>query len=90
MHAVAGHLDDGAAVALDGRARQRVVARERRLHPLGVRFPQARAALDVGEEERRHSRLFDDAPALRVAAFFAAVFAARGSNSNTTLPSFLS
>src|SRR6185503_6007334 len=47
----AGHLDHAAALRLDGRARDRVVPRERLAHALRLLLPQAGAALDVREEE---------------------------------------
>ncbi len=56
VHAVAGHLDDDAVILVDGRARQAIVLGERAGHGLALPFPQARAALDVGEEQRRQLR----------------------------------
>ena len=52
VHAVAQHLDDRAAMPLHGAADERVVARERRAHPLGLLLPEPAAALDVREQER--------------------------------------
>ncbi|MBK7591875.1 MAG: hypothetical protein IPI27_11400 [Betaproteobacteria bacterium] len=54
---VAGGLHHGAPVLLDRRSRQGVVAGERDPHARGRLLPQARAALDVGEEERYRGRL---------------------------------
>jgi histone H3/H4 len=59
VDAVAGALDDTAAVRLHGRLANRVVPRQRQAHALGLALPQARAAFDVGEEkggERRGCR----------------------------------
>ncbi|HEU0202787.1 MAG TPA: hypothetical protein VFR86_20445 [Burkholderiaceae bacterium] len=50
VNAVPLHLHDDTAMALDGRARDGVMARERRAHPLRILFPETGAALDVGEE----------------------------------------
>ena len=47
-------------VRLDGRPGERIVAGERRSHPLGLMLPQPRAALDVGKEERRTEGLLHD------------------------------
>ena len=44
-------LTTRAAMALDGGARERIVARQRGAHRSRLRFPQPRAALDVGEEQ---------------------------------------
>ncbi len=49
---VPARLEDVAVVIVDAVAQQRIVARERSAHRIGVRFPQPRAALDVGEEQR--------------------------------------
>src|SRR4030095_4402066 len=49
---VATRLEDVTVVIGDAVAQQRIVARERGAHRLGVRFPEPRAALDVGEEQR--------------------------------------
>src|SRR5512143_2283233 len=57
MHAVARHLDDAAAMLLDDRSRERVVARERVTHARGLGLPKPRAAFDIGEQERRDGRL---------------------------------
>jgi hypothetical protein len=51
VQAVADHLDDDAAMILDRRARQRIVARQRIGHALRLLFPQPRAAFDIGEEQ---------------------------------------
>ena len=48
---VATRLEDVAVVIVDALAQQRIVARERGAHRRGVRFPQPRAALDVGEQQ---------------------------------------
>ncbi len=50
---VAGRLHDGAAVPLDGRPEDRVVGSEEVGHRVRVLVPEARAALDVGHQERR-------------------------------------
>jgi hypothetical protein len=52
VDAVAGGLHHGAPVLLDRRSRQGVVAGEARPACARRLLPQARAALDVGEEER--------------------------------------
>ena len=52
VDAVAQHLDDGAAVPLHRAAHERVVARERGPHPLGLLLPEPAAAFDVREQER--------------------------------------
>jgi hypothetical protein len=52
VNAIARGLHDGAAIACDDVTRQRIVTRERRAHALGVLLPEARASLDVGEQER--------------------------------------
>ena len=49
---VTAGLEDVALVIVDAMAEQRIVTGERRAHRLGVRFPQTRAALDVGEQQR--------------------------------------
>ncbi len=49
---VATRLEDMAVMIVDALAQQRIVTRERGAHRRGVRFPQARAALDVGEQQR--------------------------------------
>jgi hypothetical protein len=51
VHSVAGHLDDRPAVGHDGRPHQRIVARQRGPHLLGLLLPEVRAAFDVGEKE---------------------------------------
>ena len=53
-HPVAGRLDHAAAMPVDARAQEPIVLGERRTHPVGVLFPEARAALDVREQEGRH------------------------------------
>ena len=53
VHAVAGHLDDRAAMRSTAERAMRVVARERRLHALRLALPQPGAAFDVGEEKGR-------------------------------------
>ncbi len=50
---VARLLHDVPAVPFHRLARERVVARHRRAHPIGLLLPEAGAALDVGEKERR-------------------------------------
>ena len=55
VHAVARGLDDGAAVRRDRVAQDRVVARERSPHRVGLFLPQARRTLDIGEQERHRS-----------------------------------
>ena len=50
MNAVAGRFHDNAAVALHRSFDDRVVSRECPAHLLGLLLPQARAALDVGEQ----------------------------------------
>ena len=55
VRAVAGGLDDRAAVRLDRGAHDRVVARQRGPHRLGLFLPQAGRAFDVGEQERHRS-----------------------------------
>ena len=55
IHAVAGHLDDDAAVVLDRLARQRVVCSERPRHPLAFLLPEPGAAFDVCEKKSRES-----------------------------------
>jgi hypothetical protein len=59
VESVAGHLDDGASMALDRGARDLVVPRHRARGPTRVGFPQARAALDIREQvgDCRGSRL---------------------------------
>jgi len=47
---IAGHLDYPAAMDLDRRLGNCVVARQCRPHPLRFLFPQANAALDVGKQ----------------------------------------
>src|SRR5689334_684462 len=49
---VAAGLENVTVMVVDAVTDQRIVARERRLHRRRVRFPQARAALDIGEEQR--------------------------------------
>ena len=49
---VAGRLDDGAAVGADHVAEDLVVARQRRLHRVGVLLPEPRRPFEVGEHER--------------------------------------
>ena len=51
MDAVAGHLYHYAVVVLHGRPGDRIMARERKPHPLGLQLPKPGAALDVGEEK---------------------------------------
>jgi hypothetical protein len=53
---VAGRLDHEAIVRLDGGAHDRIVTGERRPHRLGMLFPEARRALEIGEQERDGSR----------------------------------
>jgi hypothetical protein len=48
---VAAGLEDVAAMILDAMAQQRIVARQRRAHRCRMRLPQARAALDVREQQ---------------------------------------
>ena len=52
VHPVAGHLDHRAVVGIDRVAQDLVVARQRRLHRVRELLPQARRALEIGEEER--------------------------------------
>jgi hypothetical protein len=49
---VAGGREHAPAAGLDRVPQDGVVARQGRTHPLGALLPEARAALDVGEEER--------------------------------------
>ena len=49
---IAAGLENVAVVIVDAMAQQGVVARKGGAHRHGVRFPQPRAALDVGEEQR--------------------------------------
>jgi hypothetical protein len=49
---VAARLEHVPVVIVDAVAQQCIVARECRAHRGSVRFPQARAALDVGEHQR--------------------------------------
>jgi len=49
---IAARLEDVAAVTFDAVPQQCVVASERRAHRRRVRFPQPRAALDVGQQQR--------------------------------------
>ena len=49
---VAAGLEHVALLIADAMAQQRIVARECRAHRRSVSFPQARAALDVGEHQR--------------------------------------
>jgi hypothetical protein len=51
--AVAAHFHHNAVVVLHRGAHDRIVARKRDLHALVLTIPQARAALDVGEQECR-------------------------------------
>ena len=53
VDAVAGALDQVAAVGLHGGAAELVVLCQRAAHRLGLALPQPGAAFDVGEEERR-------------------------------------
>ena len=54
-HPVAGRLDHRAAGSLDGVAQDRVVPAEGDLHAVRELLPQARAALQVGEQEGQGS-----------------------------------
>jgi hypothetical protein len=56
MNAIAQHLHDPAAIFGNGRARDRVVARERLAHPLGMLLPQLRTSLDIGEQKGYDTR----------------------------------
>ncbi len=58
VESIAGRLDDEPAPRLDSTPRERVMAGEGGPHALGLLFPQARAALDVGEQERRDGGMF--------------------------------
>ena len=49
---VAARLEHVPFVIVDAVLEQRIMSRECRAHRRGVRFPQARAALDVGEQQR--------------------------------------
>jgi hypothetical protein len=49
---IASGFEDVSLVIRDAMLEQRIVARERRAHRHSVRFPQLRAALDVGKEQR--------------------------------------
>ena len=53
---VAGGLHHMPTMALDRLAQDRVVAGEGSLHCVGVLFPEARRALEIGEEERHRPR----------------------------------
>ena len=53
--AVAGGLDDDAAVAFDGDPGPRIVLRERGGHALPFLFPQTGAAFDVREQNRGYA-----------------------------------
>ena len=53
QHPVAGRLDHAAAMPVDARAEEPIMLGERRPHPVGVLFPEARTALDVREQEGR-------------------------------------
>ncbi len=52
MHAVARRLDHVPTVRLDGAAQDGIVAGQRPLHRLGMLLPEARRALEIGEQER--------------------------------------
>ena len=54
--AVAGRLEHVPAVRFDGLADDRVVAFQFDAHRVGLLLPQARRALDVGEQERHDAR----------------------------------
>ena len=56
MNPVAGHLRDGTAVGFDRGSRYGVMGGQRDAHALRHFRPQARAALDVGEEKGRDCR----------------------------------
>jgi hypothetical protein len=49
---VAAGLEHVAVVVANAVAQQRIVARQRGAHRRSVRFPEPRAALDVGEQKR--------------------------------------
>ena len=50
------NLHDVAAVTLDCRPGERIMASQRRPHPLRVLLPEASAPLDVGEQEGNRAR----------------------------------
>ena len=56
MEPVASCFHDMAVAVLDGGAKDRVVASERRSHGLGMLLPEPGGALEVGEQERHGSR----------------------------------
>jgi hypothetical protein len=51
MDAVSGRFYDKAAIPLNRRASDRIVACQRMPHPLGFLLPESGAALDVGKEK---------------------------------------
>ena len=53
--ALAFALDDVAVLALDAGVDDRVVACQRLAHAVGLTLPEARAALDIGQQEGNHT-----------------------------------
>ncbi|HLW12350.1 MAG TPA: hypothetical protein VKU81_06600 [Casimicrobiaceae bacterium] len=58
VESIAGRLDDEPSPGFDGTPRERIMAGEGGPHALGLLLPEARAAFDVGEQERRDGGLF--------------------------------
>ena len=56
--AIAGRLHYSAPVAFHGRPQNPIVQSERPLHPSWLFLPQARTALDVGEQESKDLAVF--------------------------------
>ena len=72
--AVAGRLDDDAAVAFDGHPGPRIVLREGAGHALALLFPQTGAALDVREQDGDYAGRHIQSGVLRAAVAWPALY----------------